>query len=111
MKKLLQILFLMIGFAFANNAKAQKTKFYYYPSSNVYYNTASGKYIYSNNGKWTTVNALPARLSIAKTPRVIVYHTSPEVWMDNGNHQVKYKTVNMKPVPPGQLKARKRIRH
>jgi hypothetical protein len=108
MKKLFLILFLLIGFAFA---KAQKTKFYYYPSSNVYYNTASGKYIYSNSGKWTTVNTLPARLSVAKTPRVIVYHASPEVWVDNSNHKTKYKTVNMKPVPPGQLKAKKRIRH
>ena len=104
MKKILLVLFTVIGFAIAGNAQTQKIKFYYFPSSNVYYNTASHKYIYNNSGKWTTVNSLPKGLAVAKTQRVIVYHSTPEVWADNNTHVVKYKTVKMKPVPPGQLR-------
>jgi hypothetical protein len=106
MKKVLIVFILIVGFALTNKLQAQKTKFYYYPSSNVYYNTTSGKYIYSNNGNWTTVNKLPARFAIARTPGVIVYNSSPEVWNNNRTHITKYKAIKMKSVPPGQLKAR-----
>ena len=91
---------------FSGNAQTKKTKFYYYPSSNVYYNTASGKYIYNNSGTWTTVNTLPANIIIAHTPRVIVYNATPRVWENNGTHKTKYSAVKFKPVPPGQLKKR-----
>jgi hypothetical protein len=94
----------VIAFAFSGNAQTKKMKFYYYPSSNVYYNTASGKYIYNNSGTWTTVTTLPSTISIARTPRVIVYNTTPRVWENNGNHKAKFKAAKLKRVPPGQLK-------
>lgn len=103
MKKIVFFL-LMIALAFSGEAQTTKTKFYYYPSSNVYYNTASGKYIYNNSGTWTTVNTLPSTIAIAKTPRVIVYTANPRVWESNSKHQAKYKAVKFKPVPPGQLR-------
>ena len=103
MKKI-AFLLLVIAFAFSGNAQTKKTKFYYYPSSNVYYNTASGKYIYNNSGTWTTVTTLPSTIAIARTPRVIVYNTTPRVWENNSNHQAKFKATKLRPVPPGQLK-------
>ena len=103
MKKFVFLL-MVVAFAFSTNAQTKQTKFYYYPSSNVYFNTASGKYIYNNSGKWTTVNTLPSTISITRTPRVIVYNATPRVWENNGNHQAKYKAAKFKPVPPGQLK-------
>jgi hypothetical protein len=103
MKKI-AFLLLVMAFTFSGNAQTNKTKFYYYPSSNVYYNTASGKYIYNNSGTWTTVATLPSTLSIARTPRVIVYNTNARVWENNSNHQAKFKAAKLKPVPPGQLK-------
>src|SRR5215216_3402047 len=103
MKKIFFLLLVIVG-SLNINAQAKKIKFYYYPSSNIYYNTSSGKYIYSNNGSWTTVNALPSNMAVAHTPRVIVYNTTPQVWENNKTHQVKYKAVKMKPIPPGQVK-------
>lgn len=102
--KRIAVLLLVIAFVFSANAQTKKTKFYYYPSSNVYYNTASGKYSYNNSGKWTTVATLPSNISVAHTPRVIVYNATARVWENNSNHQAKYKAAKFKPVPPGQLK-------
>ena len=103
MKKIVVLLSVII-IAFSGNAQTKNTKFYYYPSSNVYYNTASGKYIYNNSGTWTTVKTLPSNFAIARTPRVIVYNTNPRVWENNSVHQTKYKAIKYKPVPPGQLR-------
>lgn len=105
MKKI-AFLLLIISLTFLGNAQTKKTKFYYYPSSNVYYNTASGKYIYNNSGTWTTVNTLPSNIIIAHTPRVIVYNATPRVWENNGSHKTKYNAAKFKPVPPGQLKTK-----
>jgi len=105
MKKTLLAVILLMVLSLINNAQAQKTKFYYYPSSNVYFNTASGKYIYSNNGQWTMVKSLPAKKPLDPR-RVIVYNNTPEVWANNPSHVAKYKAVAMKPNPAGKLKAR-----
>ena len=103
MKKILVAIFLLLGFLMVNKTEAQTTKFYYYPSSNVYLNTASGKYIYSDNGQWTTVKSLPAKKPLDPR-RVIVYSNTPEVWKNNPSHVKKYKAVTMKPMPPGNSK-------
>ena len=103
MKKIV-FLFLVVACTPNSHAQAKKMKFYYYPSSNVYYNTSSGKYIYSNNGSWTTVNTLPSTIAIAHNPRIIVYDTNPRVWEKNKTHQAKYKAAKLKPMPPGQIR-------
>jgi hypothetical protein len=105
MKKIVVLLSVII-IAFSSNAQTKNTKFYYYPSSNVYYNTASGKYIYNNSGTWTTVKTLPSNFAIARTPRVIVYNANARVWENNSDHRAKYKAAKFKPIPPGQLKKR-----
>ena len=103
MKKI-TFLLLVVMLAFAGNIQAQKTKFYYYPSSNVYYNTESGKYIYNNNGNWTAIDKLPPGIATANTRRVIVYSNTAQAWQSNEEHKTKYKLAKLKPVPPGQLK-------
>jgi hypothetical protein len=100
MKKI-AFLLLVIVFAYSGNAQTTKTKFYYYPSSNVYYNSASGKYIYNNNGNWVIAKTLPHGIAIANSRRVIVYHSSAQVWENNTEHRTKYKPTKL---PPGQLK-------
>ena len=109
MKKILIIVVLVIGFSSVNRAEAQKTKFYYYPSSNVYLNTASGKYVYNKDGQWTTVRSLPAK-KLLDPRRVIVYNNTPEIWTNNPSHVVKYKAVTMKPFLAGKIKARAAIK-
>ena len=91
MKKLLFLLFLVAGIGFSGTA--QQLKFYYYPSSNVYYDVANKQYIYVDSATWSTVSVLPSRIHIAKTPRVIVYHATPQVWHLNPAHVKKYKNT------------------
>jgi len=91
MKKILLFLFLVAGFAFSG--RSQPLKFYYYPSANVYYDVANKHYIYADNGTWTTVQVLPSRIHIVKTPRVVVYNATPEVWHLNSAHVKKYKNT------------------
>ena len=104
MKRILIAFILIIGLSIINKLEAQTTKFYYYPASDVYFNTVSEEYIYNNNGRWTTVKTLPKDHAV-DSKRVIVYSSSNQVWTNNGNHKAKYKAAKIKPVSPGKLKA------
>jgi len=71
----------------------QQVKFYYYPSSNVYFNPSSEQYWYYDepNVKWIEVKTLPETITLEKTPVVTVYYNGDDVWKDNAMHQKKYK--------------------
>jgi hypothetical protein len=89
MKKLI-IGLLLVVFVFSyRQASAQQLKFYYYPSSNVYYDLVHKQYIYLNDGSWTTVKLLPPAVS-ASGRKVVIYHSGPDVWVNNAAHQKKY---------------------
>jgi len=92
MKKIIVALLLAISLISFQQAGAQQLKFYYYPSSNVYYDLAHHHYVYLNNGTWTTINTYPPRFS-TRDRRVVIYHSGPEVWMDNTAHYRKYYNV------------------
>ena len=78
MKKILFLLILVTGFAFSG--LAQQLKFYYYPSSNIYYDVSKKKYIYPANGTWNTVTVLPAKSQNLKIPNFSPEHKkSPRV--------------------------------
>jgi hypothetical protein len=102
MKKIIVALAIMIGLGSSLNVSAQqKVRFYYYPSSNVYYNPVNGEYWYYDEPavKWVEVKTLPSGIVIQKTaPRHIVYYNGPDVWRENANHKNKYKgkDVHMK---------------
>ena len=96
MKKILILLVLVAGFVFTGFA--QQLKFYYYPGSNIYYDVSKKKYIYPANGSWKTVNVLPAGVRVGSTPRVVVYHASPQVWVSNADHVKKYNPPKGKAV-------------
>ena len=91
MKKIIMALLFILGFALGNNVQAQHLRFYYYPKSNVYYDPAHKQYIYSSNGSWTTVQTLPASVTVKGDRRVVVYSQTPEVWQQNATHVEKYK--------------------
>jgi hypothetical protein len=71
----------------------QQTKFFYYPSSNIYYNPTTSQYWYYDEPttKWMEVKTLPETITVEKTPVVIVYYSGEDVWKDNATHQKKYK--------------------
>ena len=84
-------LLVVAGLFAAAPAGAQQVRFFYYPDANVYFNTTSKKYIVLENGNWVTVAKLPATVKVVRTPRVVVYHTGNNVWVNNAAHKTKYK--------------------
>jgi hypothetical protein len=91
MKQLLASVLVMVGLALGSKAAAQQLRFYYYPSSNVYYDPVHKQYIYPSNGTWVTGGALPSRAAVLGTDRVTVYSQTPQVWRYNATHKAKYK--------------------
>src|SRR5258705_3613280 len=92
MKKIIVGMLLIISLISFQQAGAQQQKFYYYPKSNVYYDLAHRHYVYLNNGNWTPATNYPPRFS-RRDRRVVIYHSGPEVWMDNSAHHRKYYNV------------------
>jgi len=98
MKTLLISLSLVFALMASNPAKAQQHKFYYYPSSNVYYNIYGEDYVYYNNGSWVTAKMLPETIQVIPTESVILFHTGPDVWLENAVHVKKYRVHKATPV-------------
>jgi hypothetical protein len=92
MKKIIVMLAVLFAVGF-KQAAAQKVTFYYYPSSNVYYNVSTHDYEYYDPGTttWVTVKKLPATITLTKSPRHTVYYNGTDVWKDNDMHKKKYK--------------------
>jgi hypothetical protein len=76
-----------------NDSLTQQMKFYYYPSSNVYYNPSTSDYWYYDDAtsNWTSVRELPSTIHLVKSPRYLVYHSDADIWKDNAMHLKKYK--------------------
>ena len=88
---------------FAQQPKETRVTYYYYPSSNVYYNPANSEYWYYDDvsATWTQVKELPSTIVLTKTPRYTVYYSGEDVWKDNAVHMKKYKGKK------GETKAKK----
>jgi hypothetical protein len=77
----------------AQQQEPQKMTFYYYPSSNIYFDVASNEYVYYDEGtqKWLNVKELPTTITVVKMPVDTVYYNGQQVWKDNAEHLRKYK--------------------
>ena len=95
MKRIILALALLFALGSTTKLAAQETRvrFYYYPSTNVYYNPASDQYWYYDDVSttWTEVKTLPTTITLTKTPRYTVYYNGEDVWKDNATHMQKYK--------------------
>lgn len=91
MKQFFAAVLLSIALFIGGQAEAQQLRFYYYPASNAYYDVANQKYIYPSGGTWVTRGALPSRLAVLGTDRVVVYSSTPQVWRYNTTHKAKYR--------------------
>jgi hypothetical protein len=100
MKKIIFGLFLL--FAMVTKLSAQVpvivdttgTKYWYYPSQNLYYNDVTGDYWYYDEAttKWADVKKLPGTIKFAVTDdRYPVYYKGTDIWRDNKVHLSKYK--------------------
>jgi hypothetical protein len=107
MKKIILGFILLFAIAGASRISAQETQkvtFYYYPSSNVYYNVSVSDYWYYDEATnaWVEVKTLPTTITLEKAPRYTVYYNGKDVWKDNTAHVKKYKVKNN-----GELKEKK----
>ena len=109
MKKVILGLVFLFAIAGASKISAQaqetqKVTFYYYPSSNVYYNVAATDYWYYDDATktWVEVKTLPATITLEKTPRYTVYYNGTDVWKENAEHVKRYKVKDN-----GELKEKK----
>lgn len=100
MKKILLAFLLIAGFLISGNVQAQtKTKYYFYPSENIYYNTASGQYAYLGSDNQWTWGTLPSAVGIADTANYIaLYSPNNDIWKQNSIHKMKYKNGKLKKV-------------
>ena len=107
MKKIILGLVFLFAIAGASKISAQETQkvtFYYYPSSNVYYNVSASDYWYYDEATnaWVEVKTLPTTFTLEKAPRYTVYYNGTDVWKDNAEHVKKYKVKDN-----GELKEKK----
>ena len=95
MKKLILALVLLIslGSAVEVNAQQAKVEYYYYPSSNVYFNPKTSDYVYldTTTTKWVTVKTLPANLTVSDNDKQVIYYNGTDPWKNNSADQKKYK--------------------
>ena len=93
-------LVLLAGLAFSTGAQAQKhdkrTRYYYYPEANVYYNPGTRQYAYDDNGNWGYRRDLPSNVTVQRRSYVTLYSTDPEIWRQNQTHRDKYKDWDKK---------------
>jgi hypothetical protein len=92
MKKIILALAFIISLMSVQSAGAQQLRFYYYPSSNVYYDIAGHQYIYLDNGTWLTVTSLPPGVAVTGR-KVLIRHSGKNVWVNNKVHKAKYYTA------------------
>jgi hypothetical protein len=91
MKQLFAAVLMVAGLALSQQASAQQLRYYYYPSSNVYYDVANNRYIVPSGSSWVTRSAASSRDMVLGSNRVTVYSETPEVWRYNDTHKAKYK--------------------
>ena len=70
-------------------------KYYYYPTSNMYYDASTGDYWQHDNtsGHWTQTHTLPTTVTVEKAPKYSINYTGKdnEPWKDNASDIRKYK--------------------
>ena len=64
--------------------------YYYYPSTSVYFNIASGYYYYPNGRTWVKVRKLPSRFLLDSRNRVKVVVNSDKPYISHNAHKKRH---------------------
>lgn len=83
------------GHAPAHGYRA-KHQYHYYPSSEVYYDTARGMYFYLSDNDWKISASLPGSLKLRLGEHVTIEMESDKPYTEHQSHKSKYS--------PGQAK-------
>jgi len=76
------------------NRNSSPHKYYYYPSSNVYFDQVSAKYWYWDNStsQWKTTTTAPVGVILQKKDRYALNYSGDAPWKNNAADMKKYKT-------------------
>jgi len=100
MKNLAKMLLLALGFTLAlasiSHADGAKFKYFYYPASQVYFDTGRGLYFHHGGGKWHASASLPDSVRIDMNDFVSLELGTKKPY--------EFHPVIVKKYPPGQLK-------
>lgn len=77
--------------AHGRRAKEAVYRYYYYPSTGVYFNVATGSYFYLNGGSWQVAMSLPSTVVIDANNYVSVELDTDRPYLYYEEHRVKYK--------------------
>ena len=77
--------------AHGRRAKAVVYRYYYYPSTGVYFNVSTGSYFYLNGGSWQVSMSLPSSVVIDANDYVSVELDTDRPYVYYEEHKVKYK--------------------
>lgn len=79
-------------YSFINN---HKFKFYYFPETNMYYDTKKRQYIYTVDGgkTWSFMSRSTEEIPELLGEKVVIRSKEPNVWLQNEQHRSKYNGV------------------
>jgi|GEM_PF-1038778 len=82
-----------------NRYQQSQNAYFYYPSSNVYYNVNTRDYWYMDHQQWVRSNRLPKYMVLGNQARYDVRYDGRDgnVWKDNKKHYQKYQPVKQQP--------------
>ena len=97
-KPLLGIFILLVAASCTNNKSIppapveKKLEFYYYPKTNMYYDVANQKYLYSLDSAktWNTINDQSKKFPSTLGDKKIIYSNTDSVWKYNADHRMTY---------------------
>lgn len=89
------VLVLVIGFAAYSFINGNRYKFYYFPETNMYYDTRKGQYIYSMDGgkTWSIMGRTTKEIPEVLGEKVSIKSKSPNIWEHNPEHREQYNGV------------------
>ena len=82
----------LVAYSFINS---KQYKFYYFPETNMYYDTRKGQYIYSMDGgkTWAIMGRTTKEIPQVLGEKVVIKSKSPNVWELNPEHRAQYNGV------------------
>ena len=77
--------------AHGRRAKEGMHRYYYYPSTGVYFNVSTGSYFYLNGGAWQVSMTLPSTMIIDANDYVSLDLDTDRPYMYYDQHRMKFK--------------------
>lgn len=89
------VMVLVIGLAAYSFFNSKRYKFYYFPETNMYYDTRKGQYIYSMDGgiTWSIMGRTIDKIPQALGEKIVLKSKSPNIWEHNAEHRAQYNGV------------------